>query len=142
VTNRLASCCAGKASSRTIWPASASRSTRVLSCGVCSRAAEPQAKWQAKTVASSEFEELKKELLEKERALADMAIEVTLLRKNQWVFDGPIAAQRLKVEIKLEILSVIDSSLRNAVSVRRAAETLQIVTMAKDEKYTICPTEF
>ncbi len=36
----------------------------------------------AETVASSEFEALKQELLEKERALADMAVELTLLRKK------------------------------------------------------------
>ncbi|NDE85799.1 MAG: hypothetical protein EB056_07265 [Verrucomicrobia bacterium] len=36
----------------------------------------------AETVASSEFEALKQELMEKERALADMAVELTLLRKK------------------------------------------------------------
>ena len=37
---------------------------------------------QAETVASSDFEALKQELSEKERALADMAVELTLLRKK------------------------------------------------------------
>ena len=37
------------------------------------------------TVAFSEFEALKQELSEKERALADMAVELTLLRKNNGV---------------------------------------------------------
>jgi len=79
------------------------------------------------TVASSEFEALKQELSEKERALADMAVELTLLRKkNQWGFVGAIAAHRLKAETKLEILTVIDSSLQNGVSVRRSCSILMI----------------
>lgn len=40
----------------------------------------------AETVASSEFEALKQELLEKERALADMAVELTLLKKKPMGF--------------------------------------------------------
>jgi transposase-like protein len=40
----------------------------------------------AETVASSEFEALKQELLEKERALADMAVELILLRKKPMGF--------------------------------------------------------
>ena len=41
------------------------------------------------TVASSEFEALKQELSDKERALADMAVELTLLRKkNNGVSSG------------------------------------------------------
>lgn len=81
----------------------------------------------AETVASSEFEALKQELSGKERALADMAVELTLLRKkNQWGFVGAIAVQRLKAETKLEILSVIDCSLQNGVSVRRSCSILMI----------------
>jgi len=56
-----------------------------------------------------------------------MAVELTLLRKKtQWGFVGAIAAQRLKAETKLEILSVIDSSLQNGVSVRRSCLILMI----------------
>jgi transposase-like protein len=40
----------------------------------------------AETGASSEFEALKQELLEKEQALADMAVELTLLRKKPMGF--------------------------------------------------------
>jgi transposase-like protein len=81
----------------------------------------------AETVASSEFKALKQELLDKKRALADMAVEMSLLRKkNQWGFVGTIATQRLKAETKQEILAAIDFSLQSGVSVQRSCSILMI----------------
>ncbi len=81
----------------------------------------------AETMASSEFKALKLELLDKERALADMAVEMSLLRrKTQWGFVGAIVTQRLKAETKQEILTVIDSSPQNGVSVQRSCSILMI----------------
>jgi hypothetical protein len=69
--------CAGKASSRPIWPASA----RQVKEGALQRlSAKPGRKQDV--VSTESYEAIKRELQEKERALADLSVELAILRKK------------------------------------------------------------
>lgn len=78
-------------------------------------------------VSAEAHEALKNELQQKERALADQAVELAILRKkNEWGFVGPLSATWIHVETKLEILSLFEASQLSGVSVRRSCLILSI----------------
>ena len=70
-------CCAGKASSRRIWPASG----RHVKEGALQRlGAKPGKK--REVVDTDAYEAIKRELQDKERAMADLSVELAILRKK------------------------------------------------------------
>ncbi len=60
-------------------------------------------------VSAEAHEALKNELQHKERALADSAVELAILKKNEWGFVGPPSATWIHGETKLETLSLFKS---------------------------------
>ena len=77
-------------------------------------------------VSSAAYDALKSELQDKERALADLAVELAILQKNEWGFVGPIAGRWLQEQTKLDILTVIETSRQQGVPVRRSCSILAI----------------
>lgn len=77
-------------------------------------------------VETESYDAIKRELQDKERAMADQSVELAILRKNEWGFVGPIAKQWIKEQTKLDILAVIKSSQHQGVSVRRSCVLLAI----------------
>ena len=73
----MPSCCAGKVYSRPIWPVSGNR----VKEGALERlSAKPGRK--RDVLDTSAYDAIKRELQDKERALADLAVELAILRKK------------------------------------------------------------
>jgi hypothetical protein len=77
-------------------------------------------------VSPEAYEAIKRELQDKERALADMSVELAILQKNDLGFVEPISGTWLKAQTKLEILNVIASSQQQDVSARHSCSLLLI----------------
>jgi hypothetical protein len=77
VKSRWESCCAGKVSTRPIWPASG----RQVKEGALQRLSAKPGKKQGQ-VDTEVYDALKRELLDKERAMADQSVELAMLRKK------------------------------------------------------------
>ena len=77
MTNLLESCCAGKASTRPIWHASARQVREGALQRLSSKPGQKQG--QVDTVA---YDAIKRELQDKERAMADQSVELAILRKQ------------------------------------------------------------
>ena len=79
------------------------------------------------TVNPSAYDAIKRELQDKERALADLRVELAILRKkDEWGLVGPITKLWIKAETKLAILAVIETSQQQGVSARRCCSILRI----------------
>ena len=80
--------------------------------------ARPGAK--RKTVPQESYEALRKELEEKDRALAEQAVDLAILRKNEWGFVGEIKGRWLCEEQKIEILLMIEQAKEKGLTVTRS----------------------
>ena len=76
------------------------------------------------TVPIEERDRLKKELKEKENALAELSVMFTTLKKSELGIEGPFTEGRLSLETRPEVLQIIDTAKASGIARRTTCSLL------------------